>query len=162
MHWIGHDNGTFQIQSLQQFLNGRNLVRLFGDADLPAAEVHVIGPNVDHMQWLLCRGIVMAASQRLAINCDRLTDMAELQMFDPRRQMLLQLFSVKNTKHATKLVVRRDAISQMAVRETARTSADELYKTVRCRPMHSSRRLCRKARVPPFQSANDCCGCAHG
>lgn len=109
---IGRDDGTFQIQNFQQLLGGQDFVRLLGHADLATVEVYVIGPHINHMQRLHSSRIVMRTSKRFAINRNRLTIKAELQMFDPRRQTVLQLFGVQKAKHASKCVVRRHAMRQ--------------------------------------------------
>ena len=65
MHRVGRDDGAFQVQNLQQFLNGRYLIRFLRHADLAQAKVHVIRPHVHHMQRLHRSGAVVRTSPTL-------------------------------------------------------------------------------------------------
>ena len=71
MHRVCCDNPTFQIENRQQFLHGRDLIGLVIHTDAAQAEVHMLRPRIDNMQWLLPVDLVVRSTHRLAINSDR-------------------------------------------------------------------------------------------
>ena len=107
----GHDS-ALHIQQLQQLGNGRDLVALGIDSQLP--QHHVVGctPGADHVDGLLAAGGVQTAPNGLAIDGDQPAFGGDGQFVDPGQEALLEGLRIEHRKDAAKGVVGGNAIGQ--------------------------------------------------
>jgi len=107
------DDGPFQRQQLQQFRDGRDLVRLLLNGHLPQRQSRVRGPRADQVQRPQALRLARRAAGGLAADGDDKPLQGLLQRGGPADQTGRELPRGDQTQHATERVVCRKAVRQL-------------------------------------------------
>lgn len=111
-HRINSDRGALQVEQLQQFGYGGDLVAFCIGGQLSEAKVVGRGPSADHMNGCLVTGSIKRASQCLAVDGYQSPFRRSSQGFDPREKKAFQCVRIHRGKHRAESIVRRNPLRE--------------------------------------------------
>lgn len=113
-HRVNGYNGTFYIEQIQQFRNGRDLVAFSIRFPLSQAEVILHAPGMDKVDGRLAVEGIFRAPDALAVNGDDLLQVAiPLHLIAPLYEQAFKMAGVDHAEDPVDRVVRGNAIGKL-------------------------------------------------
>ena len=111
-HGINRHRGILQLEHLQKFGDGGDLIALVLCGDLPENRVVLMDPGADQVNGGLPTGPVDAPSDRLAVDGDELALAGTRQVGNPGLETSFEGLWIQGRKDPSKRIVRRDTVGQ--------------------------------------------------